>query len=521
MMFALSGAAGQITPQLSTGETGADKISALEGAFKNQQAEIKDLRAVVNRQLSVIEVLSSRLLAAEKKLGVELQPAPPSVALPVVPSVPVSPRVPNAFDQSITPAPLTFQIGQAFLTPIGFIDLSVQESSRPTGSSNGTDFGSIPVDGSIAGHGPQGRVGVENSRIGLRFDTTVKEIGLTGMFEVDFLGAPARPGSASRSNSPVGLRQFYANLRTRSVDFTFGQTWSLLTPTRRGLSPLSGDVFFTYSVDPSYQVGLPWLRVPQVRIVYRNSNFWVAASLEAPEQHLGIGSVLPRGLANVSLTIPNSSGAIAPDLVLKVANDTRVGQHDLHWDAAWDLRTFHSYNSLRGADSYARGTGTSANLNFGATKRLRLIANATIGKGIGRYLYGITPDFTFRPNGDLLPVKASAALGGIELSHNSSLLFGYYGRVDVWRALGTGADGEKIGFGPIEAPSSANRDVQETTIGLSQSIWRSATYGGLTFTTQYSYLSRKLWSPINEAGSANLFFWNVRYTLPGAAPRLK
>jgi len=47
-----------------------------------------------------------------------------------------------------------------------------------------------------------------------------------------------------------------------------GQEWSLLTPNRVGLSPLTPDVFVTLDEDPNFQVGLTWARQAQVRVVY-------------------------------------------------------------------------------------------------------------------------------------------------------------------------------------------------------------------------------------------------------------
>jgi transposase len=47
--------------------------------------------------------------------------------------------------------------------------------------------------------------------------------------------------------------------------------WSLLTPARRGISPLPDTLFLTQDLDPNIQSGLVWARAPQVRVVFHAS----------------------------------------------------------------------------------------------------------------------------------------------------------------------------------------------------------------------------------------------------------
>lgn len=46
-----------------------------------------------------------------------------------------------------------------------------------------------------------------------------------------------------------------------------GQSWSLITPGRSGISPLPGNVFYTDNIDVNYQLGLVWGRIPEFRFV--------------------------------------------------------------------------------------------------------------------------------------------------------------------------------------------------------------------------------------------------------------
>ena len=40
----------------------------------------------------------------------------------------------------------------------------------------------------------------------------------------------------------------------------------MLTPNRKGISALPGDLFYSQVIDVNYVVGLPWTRQPGVRV---------------------------------------------------------------------------------------------------------------------------------------------------------------------------------------------------------------------------------------------------------------
>ncbi len=73
-----------------------------------------------------------------------------------------------------------------------------------------------------------------------------------------------------------------------------GQTWSLITPGRTGISPLPGNIFYSQDTDVNYQAGLVWGRIPEFRFVYHPSNkAAIAFALDNQEQYWG-GSVAVR-----------------------------------------------------------------------------------------------------------------------------------------------------------------------------------------------------------------------------------
>jgi len=115
----------------------------------------------------------------------------------VAKSVPTAATTPaQSTDQS---APLLFKIGDATITPVGFVDLTNTRSTANVGTGLQTNFTAIPY-----GNTPQGRViednfTAANSRVGLRVDTKVKDLTLLATGRVILLVVSVTPPSTRRS----------------------------------------------------------------------------------------------------------------------------------------------------------------------------------------------------------------------------------------------------------------------------------------------------------------------------------
>src|SRR5206468_1925178 len=115
--------------------------------------------------------------------------------------------------------------------------------------------------------------------------------------------------------------------RSSRYEFVAGQSWSLLTPNRNGLSPVPADVFFTQVVDSNFQAGLTWTRATQFRFVaHARDDLAAGVSLENPEQYVGSAVRLPAAFpafevntGSATTTTPNRH----PDLVGKIAWDPK------------------------------------------------------------------------------------------------------------------------------------------------------------------------------------------------------
>lgn len=518
---------------LATGSVAAEappdeQIAQLKAKLETQQAQIDQLRMALEEQKKLLENFS--------------RPQAPSLGevastTPIIPATKTAPALlPPAAIGGQKPAaeaktsPLFFSIGDAKFTPLGFMDFTEYVRSTAIGSGIGTSFGNAPFRNTPAGQLSENRFSAQNSRIGLRIDSSVHGASVLGYLESDFLGfAPTNIAVTSNSNT-LRMRLYWVDIRKDKWEILAGQSWSMLTPNRKGLSALPSDIFYSQDMDTNYQVGLTWSRDPQFRLIYNpNKNVSWGLSFEAAEQYIGGGVTLPGALATAygaelntggtTLTVPN----LHPDIVSKIAFDGTSNGHALHFELAGLYRSFRTYNPTTGEHFTKAAGGGSANFNFEVAKGFRLIANTFLSDGGGRYIFGLGPDLVVRPDGSVSPVHAMSTVDGFEWTINPKTLFyGYYGGAYYRRNTGLDLPDKNgkaapIGFGYPGSPTGANRLIQEATAGIIQTFWKSPSYGALSLITQYSYLTRSPWSvPAGTPRNAfsHMVYVNLRYTLP-------
>jgi len=127
-------------------------------------------------------------------------------------------------------------------------------------------------------------------------------------------------------------------------------------------------------------------------------------SAENPDQYVGSAVTLPTTAGFTSTFVDNGSNGTAtpntmPDLIAKLAFDTKFGGLPFHADVAGMYRDFKMNTFTTGAtginvDSSTTGAVASGNLIFNVAPTFTLIANGLTGTGGGRYLStGLGPDF--------------------------------------------------------------------------------------------------------------------------------
>ncbi len=133
----------------------------------------------------------------------------------------------------------------------------------------GSNFGSVPYNNVANGNLSEFHFSQQNSRLGFRIDGDWKGTHFIGYNEFDFNGTSGSTASLFPTAPFVPrLRLFWVDVRKGKVEFLAGQSWSMLTPNRNGLSALPGDLFYTQVIDINYVAGLTWTRQPGLRVLY-------------------------------------------------------------------------------------------------------------------------------------------------------------------------------------------------------------------------------------------------------------
>ena len=261
------------------------------------------------------------------------------------------------------------------------------------------------------------------------------------------------------------LRLFWVDVRKGKVEFLAGQSWSMLTPNRNGLSALPGNLFYSQVIDINYMAGLTWTRQPGVRVLYHpNSKVTFGLSAEQPDQYMGGSAggsttVLPTALLALQgtqldagqLRCSNNTAAsgtaisysctgqsylaqptVMPDIIAKLALDP---SSRLHFEVGGIVSEFKTTNV--GARSPTTTPKPAQDFwlgaNFGLTKDIRLITTNFWDQGEGRYLFGQAPDLVVNANGSLSALHSGGTVDGLEATIKNTLLYTYYSGIYIGR----------------------------------------------------------------------------------------
>jgi hypothetical protein len=488
------------------------------------RAELERLQEQLRQQSLLLERYRAQLdelrRQSNEPAGAEHRSAADAAA-----SAAAAPSLPAAQGQAPapaaeSPAPLFWRLGTARVTPGGFLDFTAIFRSTNVGSGIGTSFGSIPFNTSAAGRLTETRFTAQNSRLSLKVETPAGRQELTGYVEADFLGVDPPNAFVTSNSHSFRMRLYWVSVHRGKWEVLGGQSWSLLTPNRRGLSAVPADIFFSQDMDTNYQVGLTWARQAQLRVLYHPSSHWtLGASLENPQQYITPGVVLPSPALGSQFDAGSNAAApnLHPDLIVKMAYDATPAGRNLHVEAGGLLRSFKTFDPAASSTHTLTGGGVSAALLFEAVRNLRLIATGFWSDGGGRYIFGLGPDVVVRPDGTLSAVHAGSGIAGLEWQVTPAWLFySYYGGAYFQRNYASTGNGF-VGFGFPGSSSAANRTVQEATLGFVRTLWRDPAAGALQLITQGSYLTRSPWSvATGRPKNAHLVmgYVDLRYVLP-------
>jgi|CZKI01.1.fsa_nt_gi hypothetical protein len=426
-------------------------------------------------------------------------------------------------------SPLSFKIGIADFTPFGFMDFTGVYRNESTGSAIGTTFNSIPYTNGSTGQLSETKFSAQNSRLGLRVDSTVSDTKVLGYVETDFLGnAPTNLGVTSNSDT-LRMRVYFVDLKKGPWEFLAGQDWSLLTPNRRGISPMPSDIFYSNDMDTNYQLGLTWARQTQLRATFHATDeFTMALSLENPDQYVGSAVVLPSAFTatqvdqGTATTQPN----MFPDVIGKLAYDTKaVNDLPWHFELSGLVSSYkiNTYTSSLNTSATAEGTGVQGAVNLELVKGLSFIGTGFYSYGGGRYLFGSGPDFIVKaPDSTgaygIGLVKATSAILGFEYAAvPADTVSAYWSTANFGKRYNQLANGSYVGYGYPGSANSNNKSIDEFTLANTYTFWKNPAYGALQLIAQVSHIERQPWFVAAGAPSnanANMVWLDLRYVLP-------
>lgn len=461
------------------------------------------------------------------------------LASALVAAVPAAAQTPQPAQPSTPPSsPLAIHVGDADLLIGGFLDAMAVSRSTNTGNGIATNFGNIPFKTATSGapNAPgnlsETRFSAQNSRLSLQATSKMGAANVKGYVEVDFLGNTSTNLNVTSNANTLRMRLYWAQYTQGKFEFMAGQSWSMMTPGRNGISPVPGDIFFSQNVDTNYQNGLIWGRELGFRFIVHPSSLVTAGlGLENPQQYVGSAVVLPaafpaaqvdQGASNVgsSSSVPNRY----PDIIGKIALDPKTGKTKQHIDAAFLIRGYRTFMPLSNQKYSATGKAGSINVALEVVPNVRVVAMNYFSDGGGRYISNANiPDFIVNADGSMSTVSSWSGIYGAEATHNKTLVYGYYSRVNADALTALDANGTTpIGFG-VTNSQSANHKVEEDTVGLNQTLFRDPKVGGLVLQFQYSYVKRTVFTSPQQVSSGtlpgnvaktNMVYVNFRYILP-------
>lgn len=507
-----------------------------------QQAEIEELRQQIGPQRDQTVSIAEQERRAANEAAL-LRYASITFAIPA-PEAAVSSAVTLSGGQSgkgteTGDTPLSIRFGKARLTPGGWVDFTSYFRSTDVGSGLGTSFATIPYSNTVLGGLSETRFTAQGSRLSLRADETFGPVRVFGYAEGDFNGYLPPNGYVSTNSDSLRLRVYFTDLKSGRWELLAGQSWSMLTPNRVGVSPFLSEIYNTLHLDSNYQVGLTYSRQTQIRTVYHfTDNLALGFSAENPQQFSGSAVTFPALFSTSQADMGSTSGSgggtatpnVHPDLIGKLSFDRPWGGRAWHLETAGLLTavgvlTPASVTKSASSKDIREGGGVSGAANIEVARNLHVIATGFWSDGGGRYIGGLGPAFVVAQPGtktspfSVRMVHSGSAIAGTEWrAPRNNVIALTYSRAYFGRSFSVDpTTGGFVGYGFVGSQNSNNRVLQEGTLATQTVLWTRPGYGSVQVITQSSYISRSSWFKDPESPKdAHVFagYANLRYVLP-------
>jgi hypothetical protein len=443
-----------------------------------------------------------------------------------------------------SPAVGTIKLGDAVLTPGGFVDFENIFRTTNTQSNIATNFAGIPFSNTAQGRSSEFRTTAQFSRLSVKVEDNFRGTDILGYVEGDFSGNSA-PGVYQSVNGLTNrLRLYFGYAKRGNWEILGGQTWSWLTPNRTGIGPIPSDLAVTYNEDQNLGVGVPYTRAAEFRVAYHLNEHWaMGAGIENPNQFIGNYVALPAQFTSIGTQFDNNANAgaanLMPDIIAKTTYDKDLAGRHFHAELTGFFTGAHASVLPTGSTLFnshkAFGGGGQVAMNYELVpNKLVVLANVFWSDGGAHYLVGTGPELVVRANFNgsdinLSMVHAGAASAGLEWRASPKQAFAvyygadYYGRNFFPDTTNTTNPGTIIGYGGPGSPNTNNRAIQQVTFDWLLTFWKSERRGALQYYTQYSYLTRAPWfvAPGDPRDAhLSMVYAGIRYVLPSTSGTL-
>ena len=459
-------------------------------------------------------------------------------------AIPVSGTADRQTQGEQQPALGTIKIGDAVLTPGGFVDFENIFRTTNTQSNIATNFAAIPFSNTALGRVTEFRTTAQFSRLNFKIEDNFRGTDFLGYVEGDFSGNSAPNVYQSVNGLTNRLRLYFGYAKRGKLEILGGQTWSWLTPNREGIGPIPSDLAITYNEDQNLGVGVPYTRAAEFRVAYHVNEHWaIGVGIENSNQFIGNYVALPTGFSSIGSQFDNNANAgaanLMPDILAKTTYDTNLLGRHFHVEAAGFFTGAHASvlptgsTDFRSRTAYGGGGTIAGNYEL-LPNKLVFLANAFWSDGGAHYLVGTGPELVVRPdatgtNVSLSMVHAGAGSAGFEWRASDKQAFAvyygadYFGRNFFPDTTNAANPGTIIGFGGPSSPNTNNRAIQQITFDWLLTFWKSQRYGAVQYYTQYSYLTRAPWfvAPDNPKNAhLSMVYAGIRYVLPSTSGTL-
>ncbi len=454
-------------------QAGSVNVDALRQEVEQTQRQLKETQQRLQQMQNQLERLQQQQNSSASQMQ---QNAPPATGPAVVASTP---------EPSASAAPsASFMAGPVKITPGGFVELMVISRDHNESADWASNFNTgIPYPNSHNYYLSELHLSERQSRVqslfqGPESDSWAPE----GYLEADFGGAGATGNYNESSSFSPRVRHYFADVTYKPLGGTllFGQTWSLLTGFKTGLTPRQENIPLT--IDGQYLPGFDWLRLPQIRLTEKFNDLLAAAvSLENPAAQITSNAssgapALPvmfnnpgatnsfsptNGAGGCTTTAPGATCTVTggalnnvatdylPDVIVKVALDPGFG----HFEGFATERFFRDRvtTSALQVNQRTNATGFGGNMLLPIVpKMLDFQASIIAGRAVGRYGSAQLPDATVNAgNLEIEPLRGFHTLAGLQFRPVPLLtLFGYVGEEQADRSASFRvSSGKRYGYG--------------------------------------------------------------------------